>query len=78
MALQSPSLSHLVTLAHQAGEILHDCFGQHMQVDHKGIIDLVSEADHQSEQLLLGYIRQNFPGDRIVAEESGELIGLVY
>lgn len=75
MALQSPSLSHLVTLAHQAGEILHDCFGQHMQVDHKGVIDLVSEADHQSEQLLLGYIRQNFPGDRIVAEESGELIG---
>jgi myo-inositol-1(or 4)-monophosphatase len=75
MPINSPSLSDLITLARQAGDILRDCFGQHMQVDHKGVIDLVSEADHQSEQLLLGYIRQQFPGDRIVAEESGELAG---
>ncbi|MFZ2097134.1 MAG: inositol monophosphatase family protein [Anaerolineales bacterium] len=72
-----PSLTELITLAHQAGDILRDCFGQHLQVNHKGVIDLVSEADHQSEQLLLGYIRQHFPGDRIVAEESGELAGSV-
>jgi myo-inositol-1(or 4)-monophosphatase len=75
MSPESPTLSELITLARQAGDILRGCFGQHMQVDHKGIIDLVSEADHQSEQLLLGYIRQNFPGDRIEAEESGEMLG---
>jgi myo-inositol-1(or 4)-monophosphatase len=75
MPRKSPTLSELISLARQAGDILRGCFGQQMQVDHKGIIDLVSEADHQSEQLLLGYIHQNFPNDRIVAEESGELEG---
>jgi myo-inositol-1(or 4)-monophosphatase len=72
-----PSLTELITLARLAGDILRDCFGQHLHVDHKGIIDLVSEADHQSEQLLLDYIRQHFPGDRVVAEESGVLAGSV-
>jgi myo-inositol-1(or 4)-monophosphatase len=75
MLTKSPTLTDLTTLARQAGEILRQSFGQHLQVDHKGIIDLVSEADHHSEQLLLNYIRQHFPGDRIVAEESGELAG---
>ncbi len=70
-----PTLNELLTLARQAGEILRHDFGQHLRVDHKGLIDLVSEADHQSEQFLLSYIRQHFPTDRIVAEESGELAG---
>ena len=75
MPLKSPSLPDLINIARQAGDVLRDCFGQNMRVDHKGIIDLVSEADHQSEQLLLGFIRQHFPGDHIVAEESGDLAG---
>lgn len=71
----SPTLNELTSLARQAGEILRRDFGQHLRVDHKGLIDLVSEADHQSEELLLSYILKNFPGDRIVTEESGELAG---
>lgn len=70
-----PALTDLITLAKQAGEILRQSFGLHLRVDHKGVIDLVSEADHQSEQFLLSYIRQHHPTDRIVAEESGELVG---
>jgi myo-inositol-1(or 4)-monophosphatase len=70
-----PSLTDLITLAHQAGEILRGSFGQILQVDHKGVIDLVSEADHRSEQFLLSYIRQHYPGHSIVAEESGEQPG---
>jgi len=70
-----PTLTGLITLSRQAGEILRLSFGQHLHVDHKGAIDLVSEADHRSEQFLLSYIRQRFPADRIVAEESGELTG---
>ena len=68
----APTLTELITLARQAGEILRTSFGQQLQVDHKGVIDLVSEADRRSEQFLLSYIHQHFPADRIVAEESGE------
>jgi myo-inositol-1(or 4)-monophosphatase len=70
-----PTLDDLITLAIQAGDILCDNFGQHLQVDHKGVIDLVSEADRLSEQLILGYIHQHHPADTIVSEESGELTG---
>ncbi len=70
-----PTLEELITLARQAGEILRTSFGQLLHVDQKGVIDLVSEADRQSEAFLLSYIRQHFPADRIVAEESGEHSG---
>ena len=70
-----PTLTELITLARQAGEILRTSFGQLLHVDQKGVIDLVSEADRQSEAFLLSYIHQHFPADRIVAEESGEHSG---
>ncbi|HEX9091680.1 MAG TPA: inositol monophosphatase family protein [Anaerolineales bacterium] len=70
-----PTLIDLITLARQAGDILRSCFGQLLHVDQKGVIDLVSEADRQSEQFLLSYIRQHYPSDQIVAEESGKLAG---
>lgn len=70
-----PTLIELIELARQAGNILRRDFNLHLRVDHKGLIDLVSEADHQSEQFLLNYLRQQYGGDRIVAEESGELAG---
>jgi myo-inositol-1(or 4)-monophosphatase len=70
-----PTLPDLITLARQAGAILRTSFGLHLQVDHKGVIDLVSEADRLSEKFLLDSIRSQFPGDRIVSEESGELEG---
>ncbi len=38
----------------------------------KGVIDLVTEIDHQSEQFLLGEIRKRWAESRFIAEESGE------
>lgn len=70
-----PTLTDLINLARQAGEILCASFGKHLEVKHKGTIDLVSDADHRSEQFMLGYIRQHYPRHRIVAEESGESNG---
>jgi myo-inositol-1(or 4)-monophosphatase len=71
----SPTLTDLIRLARQAGEILRQSFGKQLQVDYKSAIDLVSDADHRSEQFLLGYIHQNYPTHRIMAEESGEHSG---
>jgi myo-inositol-1(or 4)-monophosphatase len=70
-----PTLSDLERLARQAGEILRLGYEQEHQVDYKGAIDLVTEMDHQSEELLLGEIQRLFPGHRIVSEEIGLVPG---
>ena len=70
-----PTLSDLERLARQAGEILRLGYEQEHQVDYKGAIDLVTEVDHQSEDLLLGEIKRLFPEHRIVSEEIGLVPG---
>jgi myo-inositol-1(or 4)-monophosphatase len=70
-----PTLLDLERLARQAGEILRRGYEQEHQVDYKGTIDLVTEVDHQSEELLLGEIQRLFPGHRIVSEEIGLVPG---
>ena len=71
----APTLSDLERLARQAGEILRLGYEQEHQVDYKGAIDLVTEIDHQSEELVLGEIQRLFPGHQIVSEEIGLVPG---
>ncbi|MCI0518710.1 MAG: inositol monophosphatase [Chloroflexi bacterium] len=70
-----PTLSDLERLARQAGGILRAYFGRELRIDFKGEIDLVTEADHRSEEYLIREINARFPGDRILTEESGDLHG---
>ena len=42
------------------------------QIDYKSARDVVTEADHLSEALILDAIRAAYPGDAILAEETGE------
>ena len=58
--------------AQEAGKILNRIFGQVNYINKKGEIDLVTEADLQSEKMILDIIGHNFPQDSIVTEESGE------
>ena len=58
--------------AKEAGEILNRHFGQVDRIRKKGEIDLVTEADLQSEKAILDIISRNFPQDSILAEEAGE------
>ncbi len=67
-----PSLSDLELLARQAGQILRNGYEQEHDVQFKGVIDLVTEVDRQSEAFLLEEIHRRWPESRIVAEESGE------
>ena len=71
----SPTLFELERLARQAGAILRAGYNTEHQVNYKGIIDLVTEVDHQSEDFLLGEIRGKYPGHHIFAEESGIIQG---
>lgn len=69
--MTTPTLTDLERLARQAGQILRAGYQQEHQIDYKGVIDLVTEIDRQSEDYLLGEIRKDFPDHHILAEESG-------
>ena len=70
-----PTLSYVENLARQAGAILRGGYETEHQVDYKGVIDLVTEVDHQSEKFLLGEVQKDFPGHHIFSEESGIIQG---
>ncbi|HYM95625.1 MAG TPA: inositol monophosphatase family protein [Chitinophagaceae bacterium] len=40
----------------------------------EGVNNLVTEADHAAERVILQTIKQNFPGHYILSEEAGEII----
>ena len=42
-----------------------------MQVDRKSKRDVVTDVDYASEGLVIEAIRDRYPGDAILAEESG-------
>ncbi len=67
-----PTLSNLERLAREAGAILRDGYNREHTIQYKGVIDLVTEADHASESFLISEIQSHFPGGHILAEESGE------
>lgn len=70
-----PTLLDVEILAHQAGAILRASYGRRLEVRHKGLIDLVTDADQRSEAFLLNEIRRSFPGQRVITEESSGLAG---
>ena len=71
----TPTLSELERLAREAGAILRAGYSKEHKVNYKGVIDLVTEVDHQSEAFLLGEIQGKYPGHHIFAEESGIIQG---
>jgi len=70
-----PTLAQLERLAREAGAILHAGYNTEHQVNYKGVIDLVTEVDHQSEAFLLGEVQKQFPDHHIFTEESGIIQG---
>ena len=59
-------------LARRAGAVLMDRYERLERIDYKSARDVVTEADHESEALIIDAIRARFPGDAMLAEESGE------
>jgi myo-inositol-1(or 4)-monophosphatase len=70
-----PTLPDLEHMARQAGQILLAGYEKDHQVDYKGVIDLVTEVDRESEAFLVGEVQRRFPGHHILAEESGDIAG---
>ncbi len=65
-------LAFSLGLAVRGGEVLMAHYERLEQIDYKSARDVVTEADHLSEALILDAIRARYPDDAILAEESGE------
>jgi myo-inositol-1(or 4)-monophosphatase len=57
-------------LARQAGRLLAEKVTSKNQIYYKGAIDLVTEADKMSEELILAEISRQYPDHGILSEES--------
>jgi myo-inositol-1(or 4)-monophosphatase len=66
-------LDFAVQQARRAGALLREGQGRVLEVNHKGAIDLITEYDLRSEELLVEAIHEAYPGDAILAEEEGQL-----
>ena len=58
-------------LAFDAGKLVMKYYGNLSSYDHKGKVDLVSEADQASEALITDALSSRFAGDAILGEEKG-------
>ena len=54
----------------EAGAIVRGLYGKPHQIRHKGVIDLVTEADLASEKAILESVGREFPEIAVMAEES--------
>jgi myo-inositol-1(or 4)-monophosphatase len=70
-------LAFATDVARRAGAVLIDSYERLEQVDYKSKRDVVTNADYASERLVIDAIRERFPGDAILAEESGEHAGVL-
>jgi myo-inositol-1(or 4)-monophosphatase len=58
-------------LAHRAGSLLREAVRRPRQIGYKGVVNLVTESDQQSEELIVGGLLNAFPQHHIVGEEGG-------
>jgi len=56
--------------ARTAGELLKKKLSEPRHVRHKSEIDLVTDADEESEAAIVEAVRRSFPGDSVIAEEG--------
>ncbi len=62
-------------VARRAGALLLHHVDRLEQIDYKSKRDVVTNADYASERLVIDAIRERYPHDAILAEESGALAG---
>ena len=67
----SRELETAIGAARKAAQIQLDLYERIESVDFKSEKDVVTVADHRSEEAILETIAQAFPGDAFLAEESG-------
>ena len=64
------TIEELKTIALEAGKIVKEGYHAHKEVTHKGLVDLVTQYDVQTEAYLLKTLEEAFPDYTLVGEES--------
>jgi len=70
-------LGFATDLARRAGTLLTASYERLERIDYKSKRDVVTDADYASERLVIDAIKARYPGDAILAEESGEHAGVL-
>jgi myo-inositol-1(or 4)-monophosphatase len=68
-------LKFAIETAEKAGHYLAHRERKSLNVEHKGRIDLVTDADKISQEIIVGEIEKKYPGHSIIAEEGMEKAG---
>jgi myo-inositol-1(or 4)-monophosphatase len=68
-------LTVAVDAARSAGKLLREELGGTRRIQHKGVINIVTEMDHRSEAMIVRRLRDAFPDHAVLAEEGGATAG---
>lgn len=60
-----------VAAAREAGAILQDHARRGFRVEHKNVVNLVTDADRRAEEAIVAALHKAFPDHEILAEEEG-------
>jgi myo-inositol-1(or 4)-monophosphatase len=66
----SAYLPEVEPIAREAGTLLMGYFAEHVTIEYKGDVDLVTEADRASEKLIVRRLQARWPEHGIVGEEG--------
>lgn len=58
-----------------AGSFLRETFGKERVVEHKGVIDIVTDADKKAEDIIITYLKEKHPTFGFLTEERDEVKG---
>lgn len=66
-------IENLIKIAKEAGQIAKEGFGNNFNIEYKiNTSDLVTEYDKKCEATIINFIKKEYPGHSILAEESGD------
>ncbi|KAL3625021.1 vacuolar transporter chaperone [Castilleja foliolosa] len=68
-------LAKAVDAAKAAGQIIRKGFYETKRVEHKGLVDLVTETDKKCEELIFEFLKQHFPDHKFIGEETTAACG---
>ena len=67
----SDYLDFAIETAREAGAILRAGWERPKEISYKGEVDIVTETDRRSEELIVRRLREKYPDHAVVAEEGG-------
>jgi myo-inositol-1(or 4)-monophosphatase len=66
-------LQNAVKIAKKAGAVIRQGWGRVDHVEYKGQVDLLTEYDRKSEEIILSSLTELFPDHHIYSEEKGDV-----